>query len=213
MAPLEDPAGRLKSAIQSACSLRLEIPPIIEKATNVFIIDELLEKEEYEKLVIAMGEFKEDDCIATAPLATLVTEKLSLVMTRLLRKCVEKQTWPVEYNKFVMTASKQPFPQEVKDQLLVLVDLANVETLPTSRVIETVDTLTKKKPAQLPALHKVKSGVIMRIKTKEEEEEEEEVENEPSIVPWQAWDAVIGWVDEEEEEEEEREEEKEKDRK
>ena len=33
------------------------------------------------------------------------------------------------------------------------------------------------------------------------------------MVPWQAWDAVIGWVDEEEEEEEEREEEKEKDRK
>ena len=154
MAPLEAPADRLKSAIQSACSLLLEIPPIIEKATKVFIVDELLEKEEYEKLVIAMGEFKEDDCV-TAPLATLVTEKLSLVMTRLLRKCVEKQTEPVEYNKFVMTASKQPFPQEVKDQLLVLVDLANVETLPTRRVIETVDTLTKKKPAQLPALHKV----------------------------------------------------------
>ena len=29
------------------------------------------------------------------------------------------------------------------------------------------------------------------------------MENEPSIVPWQAWDAVIGWRDEEEEEEEE----------
>ena len=54
------------------------------------------------------------------------------------------------------------------------------------------------------AVKSQESRVIMRIKTKEEEEEEE-VENEPSIVPWQAWDAVIGWVDEEEEEEEERE--------
>ena len=85
------------SAIQSASSLRLEIPPVIEKATKVFILDDLMEKGEYEKLVIAMGEFKEDDC--TTPLPTLVTEKLSLVMTRLLRKCVEKQTEPVEYKK------------------------------------------------------------------------------------------------------------------
>ena len=41
------------------------------------------------------------------------------------------------------------------EQLLVLVDLANAETLRTPRVIEIVDMLTKKKPAQLPALLKV----------------------------------------------------------
>ena len=68
-----------------------------------------MEKGEYEKLVIAMGEFKEDDC--TTPLPTLVTENLYLVMTRLLRKCVEKQAEPVEHNILVMSAGKQPFPQ------------------------------------------------------------------------------------------------------
>ena len=83
--------------------------PIKKQATEVFIIDDLMEKGEYEKLVIAMGEFKEGDC--NTPLPTLVTEKLSLVMTRLLRKCVEKQTEPVEYSKFMMTALKQPLPQ------------------------------------------------------------------------------------------------------
>ena len=153
MAPLTAPADKLKSAIQSASSLRLEIPLVIEKAKNVFIIDDFMEKGEYEKLVIAMGEFKDGDC--NTPLPTLVTEKLPLVMTRLLRKCVEKQTEPVEYKKFVMTAVKQPLPQEVMEQLLVLVDLANVETLRTPRVIEIVDMLTKREPAQLPALLKV----------------------------------------------------------
>ncbi|MDA8583914.1 hypothetical protein N9L68_06755 [bacterium] len=112
-----------------------------------------MEKGEYEKLVIAMGEFKDGDC--NTPLPTLAAEKLPLVMTRLLRKCAEKQTEPAEYNKLVMTAVKQPFQQQVTEQLLVLVDLANAETLRTPRVIEIVDMLTKKKPAQLPALLKV----------------------------------------------------------
>ena len=41
VAPLTAPADKLKSAIQSASDLRLEIPPVIKKASKVFILDSL----------------------------------------------------------------------------------------------------------------------------------------------------------------------------
>ena len=55
VAPLTASADSFKSAIQSASDLRLEIPPVVEKAKKVFILDDFMEKGEYEKLVIAMG--------------------------------------------------------------------------------------------------------------------------------------------------------------